>query len=607
MPRSFFALLLLITAAFARCQDAPHNGAELSDFIRQYETERSGVSQFYELPWSPVRYDRMDSLYKSWQEKLGAVDFGALNQHGRVDYVLLRTRLEYELSRLAQERSRLAQIDELLPFRAPIQELERTRWRMQPLDTAAAATTLSAFPEQIKKLRERLEKGRKKDKEKDKEKEKEKEKEAEKKDEARAEAKKDDGPPIALTPLLARRAAKATEDIRKTLKTWYDFYLGYQPDFSWWMKKPFEETDKALDEYMKYLREELAGQKGKDDDPLLGEDIGAEGLERDLAVEQIPYSAAELLAIGEREFAWCEARMKETAREMGLGDDWKAALAKVKTLYVPPGTQDTYIAQQAADAIAFVKKNDLVTVPALCEETWRISMLSLDAQKNIPYAAYGGMHILAAYAKEDMKHTDKLMSMRGNNKHFTRIVTAHELIPGHHLQSFFAQRHRQYRGVFRTSFFVEGWALYWEMALWDKGFARSPEDKVGMLFWRMHRAARIIVSLKFHLGPMTPQQMVEFLVERVGHESFGATSEVRRFISGDYPPLYQCGYMIGGLQLRALAREIIGGGRMKEKEFHDAVLRCGPVAIEAIRATLLNVPLTRESKAQWKFEAPPAQ
>lgn len=605
---------VLFSERGALCGEAA--AGEFSETVRQYETERHGVSQFYDLAWSGVRSERMEKLYKDWLGTLNAANFDALNVDGRVDYLLMRAHLDYELAKIGQDRARLAQIDELLPFRATIQELEAARWRMTPLNTPAAATKLAAFPEQIKKLRERLEKGHKKEKEaKEKEaKEKEsKDKDAKEKEVAKesevakdtGEKKPDEAPPIPLTPLLAQRTARATEEIRKALKTWYDYYNGYQPEFSWWMKKPFEELDKSLEEYMKFLREELAGLKGKDEDPLIGEPLGAEALARDIAVEWLPYNAEEMLAIGEREFAWCEARMKEVSRDMGFGDDWKAALAKVKSLYVPPGKQDDYVATQAADAIAFVKKHDLVTVPQLCEETWRIQMVPPEGQKQLPYAAYNGMHMLVAYARDDMKHADKLMSMRGNNQHFTRIVTAHELVPGHHLQSYYAQRFRQYRGAFSTSFFVEGWALYWEMALWDKNFARSPEDKVGMLFWRMHRAARIIVTLKFHLGQMTPQQMVDFLVDRVGHEKLGATSEVRRFISGDYNPLYQCGYMMGGLQLRALAKEIVSSGKMTEKQFNDAVLHCGTMPVEMIRAALLQTPLTRDSKPAWKFDLQP--
>ena len=125
-----------------------------------------------------------------------------------------------------------------------------------------------------------------------------------------------------------------------------------------------------------------------------------------------------------------------------------------------------------------------------------------------------------------------------------------------------------------------------------------------MLFWRMHRCARIIVSLKFHLGKMTPQQMVDFIVDRVGHEKLGATSEVRRFISGGYSPLYQCGYMIGGLQLRALRRELVEGGKMTDRQFNDALLTLGPIPIEMVRASLLNTAIRRDTQPAWKFAGP---
>ena len=104
----------------------------------------------------------------------------------------------------------------------------------------------------------------------------------------------------------------------------------------------------------------------------------------------------------------------------------------------------------ARSAIKFVKDRNLITVPPLCEETWRLTMVSPEGQKTLPYAAYGGQNMMVAYAKDEMKHEDKLMSMRGNNRHFTRIVTAHELIPGHHLQRFVADRNRAYRSIFST-------------------------------------------------------------------------------------------------------------------------------------------------------------
>jgi len=576
---------------------SPKNGAELQDTVRRYSADRGTVGRAYDMPWSHVRSEQMEKLFRDWQEReLPLVDFDSLNQQGRIDYLLLRNELTSEMDRLALEQQRLAEMEELLSFRGAIQELEAARWRMEAVDPQAAATKISQVGEQVKKLQERVEKGKKAKDEK---------KPAQTNDTSSASPSKSakakpEDTPLKVSASLARRTAAAVNELRGTLKTWYSFYDGYLPDFSWWLKKPFEEANAALESYAKYLREDVADLKGKDEDPLLGDTIGREALLRDLAGEMICYAPEELIAIAEKEFAWCEGEMVKAAKEMGE-EDWKKALARVKADFVPPGQQDELVAQCARDAINFVKAQELVTVPPMCEEVWRLSMISPEGQKSLPYVAYGGQAMLVAYAKDEMKHDDKLMAMRGNNRHFTRITTAHELVPGHHLQHFAAERNRQYRSLFATPFYTEGWALYWELRLWDLEYGKTPEDRIGMLFWRMHRCARIIVSLKFHLGQMQPKEMVNFLVERVGHEKLGATSEVRRFIAGDYSPLYQCGYMLGGLQLRALRKEIVGAGKMSEKEFNDTVLTYNSMPIELIRAGLLNLPLTRDTKSTWRF------
>ncbi|MEP6591180.1 MAG: DUF885 family protein, partial [Gemmatimonadota bacterium] len=135
-----------------------------------------------------------------------------------------------------------------------------------------------------------------------------------------------------------------------------------------------------------------------------------------------------------------------------------------------------------------------------------------------------------------------------------------------------------------------------------RGFHATPDQRIGALFWRMHRAARIIFSLKFHLGEWTPQQCIDFLVEKVGHERASATGEVRRSFNGNYSPLYQAGYLLGGMQLRALHADLVGGKRMTERQFHDAVLATGTMPIEMVRALLKpDLPLARDYVANWRF------
>jgi uncharacterized protein (DUF885 family) len=306
-----------------------------------------------------------------------------------------------------------------------------------------------------------------------------------------------------------------------------------------------------------------------------------------------------LIRIAETELAWCDAEMAKAAGELGY-EDWREAQERVKKLHVEPGRQAELIVDLAREAIDFLDEHELVTVPELCREVWRVEMMSPRRQRMSPYFT-GGETIRVAFPTDGMAHRDKLMSLRGNNVHFVRAVVHHEVIPGHHLQGFMGARHRTWRRTFSTAFYVEGWPLYWEMLLYDLGFCRSPEDRIGMLFWRKHRCARILFSLEYHLGSMSAEEAVEFLIDRVGHERNNAAAEVRRSISGGYRPLYQAAYMVGGLQLRALHRDLVGSGKTTNRAFHDAVLRENSIPIEMVRAALTGQSLERVFTPRWRF------
>jgi uncharacterized protein (DUF885 family) len=221
----------------------------------------------------------------------------------------------------------------------------------------------------------------------------------------------------------------------------------------------------------------------------------------------------------------------------------------------------------------------------------------------------GGELILVSYPTDDMTDDEKRMSMRGNNPHFSHATVFHELNPGHHLQGFMNARYNAHRREFATPFYHEGNALYWEMFLYDRDFHVTPEDRIGALFWRMHRSARIIFSLNFHLGKMTPDQAIQFLVDTVNFERANAEGEVRRSFAGDYSPTYQAAYMLGGLQMRAMYKALVSSNRMTEREFHDGVLLGGTMPMSMVRARLASLPLTREGPAPWRFadELPPSR
>jgi uncharacterized protein (DUF885 family) len=97
-----------------------------------------------------------------------------------------------------------------------------------------------------------------------------------------------------------------------------------------------------------------------------------------------------------------------------------------------------------------------------------------------------------------------------------------------------------------------------------------------------------------------PQQCVQYLVDKVGHERFTAEGEVRRSILGDYPPLYQLAYMIGALQFRQLHRDLVDSGKMTNREFHDRIMQGNQLPIELIRAMFGEEKLTKDFTPSWR-------
>ena len=572
--------------------------------IEWYTADRGALSRFYTIELSPARAERMRRFYSEWRASLRGVKFDALRQDDKVDWILFRNHLDHELRQLNLDAKMRPEIAKLVPFAEQIIALEETRRRMEPADPKRAAGSLDALRKTVAETQRSTQEF------------------------ARS---------TQVSKTLANRAAGEVIALRSILTRWFTFYNGYDPLFTWWAAEAYRGADAALLSYATYLREQLAGVKGADmtatasaagargqgggtqsaarapqpdtsrnssrmdtTDDIVGNPIGREGLLSELAYEMIPYTPEELIAIANREFAWCEQEMKRASAELGYGDDWKKALEHVKNLYVEPGRQPALIRDLAREAEAFLDEHDLITIPPLARETWRMEMMSPERQAVNPFFL-GGEVIQVSYPVDSMTYEQKMMSMRGNNIHFSRATVFHELIPGHELQGFMAARYRPYRSLFSTPFLTEGWSLYWEMLLWDMKFQKSPEDRVGALFWRMHRCARIIFSLSFHLGNMTPQQCVDFLVDRVGHERANAIGEVRRSFEGSYSPLYQAAYLLGGMQLYALHKELVGSGKMTNRQFHDSVLKLGRIPVEMIRVSLTGEKLRPDFQTTWRF------
>lgn len=553
-----------IVAPLSQIEAAATDGQRLVPVIERFSADLRSLEHVHDIQHGQARHEALATMYAGWKNRLAEFDADALGLEDRIDLLLFSRDLDYRLRRLDFARERYEEASTLLPGIGELLDLLEQRRALDYPDGRRSADLIDRVAAGLKARRNAIE--------------------------------DDPGSAAGVRPVVAFRAAAVLDATRNALEQWQDFHDGYDPQLTWWTRGPYEALDAAMQDYAATLRSKLAG--ADDPETIIGDPIGRQALVDDLAYEMIPYSPEELVRIAERELEWIRTEMRQAAGELGYSD-WREALEHVKGRHPAPGEQPRLVKELADEAVAFLRERELMTIPELATRDWRMNMLSPERQLQAPFFL-GGIDVWVAYPTSDMPHEKRVNSLRGNNRHFSRAVVHHELIPGHHLQYFMNQRYQAHRNLFRTPFWTEGWALYWEFRLYDLDFATTPEDRIGMLFWRAHRAARIQFSLGFHLGTMTPQQAIDLLVDN-GHERENAAAEVRRSFAGDYPPIYQAAYMLGGLQFQALHREFVESGAMGEREFHDFILRGGVMPVEMVRARLQQQAPASDFSTQWRF------
>jgi uncharacterized protein (DUF885 family) len=164
-------------------------------------------------------------------------------------------------------------------------------------------------------------------------------------------------------------------------------------------------------------------------------------------------------------------------------------------------------------------------------------------------------------------------------------LTAHEAVPGHHLQIARAIELKGLpefrRGGFGYTAFSEGWALYAETLGLEIGLYDDPAVRFGHLQAQALRAARLVVDTGIHALGWSRQQAIDFMVERTGlHRDF-VTSEVDRYTSN---PGQALAYMIGQLKIQELRQraKTALGPKFDLRRFHNAVIDQGALPLDTL-------------------------
>lgn len=286
--------------------------------------------------------------------------------------------------------------------------------------------------------------------------------------------------------------------------------------------------------------------------------------------------------IGLDEVARIRAEMETLAKSAGYGSR-EAFIAELRT---NPKYYATTSEQLLAAAALDAKKHDGL-LPQFFGRLPRLSYglkpIPAETAEGTTTAYYGPGSPPAGIAGTYYVNTSKLAQ-----RPLWEIpaLTAHEAVPGHHLQIALQQEldlpnFRKYAVGFTA--FVEGWALYTEHLGIEMGLYDTPEKNMGRLSYEMWRACRLVVDTGIHAKGWTKEQAVAFMKDNTALTAANIEAEVNRYISW---PGQALGYKLGELRIRALrARaEAALGAKFDLRGFHDVVLGQGAVPLDVLDA-----------------------
>ena len=177
-------------------------------------------------------------------------------------------------------------------------------------------------------------------------------------------------------------------------------------------------------------------------------------------------------------------------------------------------------------------------------------------------------------------------------------LTAHEAVPGHHLQgslnSELTESIPRFRRDLYLSAYGEGWGLYSEYLADEMGIYSTPYEHFGKLTYEMWRACRLVVDTGIHAFGWTREEAVNFMSKNTALSIHEVNTEIDRYISW---PGQAISYKIGELKIRELREKAEKEMRNQFdiRDFHEVILEKGTVTLPILESRILGYIKSKQS------------
>jgi uncharacterized protein (DUF885 family) len=335
----------------------------------------------------------------------------------------------------------------------------------------------------------------------------------------------------------------------------------------------------AFDEFAAYLESNKERAKG---DWAVGEELYSALLREK---ELLPFGAVELRERGREQYALLATEANRIAAEIDGSGDWAKTCDRLNKIHAPtPDAMRDEYAEWTERARSFLRDTQLVTLPPGEKCTVEPSppfqrpVLAVASYQRPPAfrdTLHG--HFFVPYPPDGTPAEEVQKRLEGNCSAGIPTTAVHEAYPGHHWHLVMAKANPSHvRRIFGTPYFSEGWALYAERVMREQGFFTDPKHLLYQYEATIFRAARIVVDTSLHMGDMSFDEAVRFMVEKGNLTEPNARAEVGRYCSW---PTQASSYLTGMLEIvdirtRWLAR-LGKSDRPALRAFHDAITSAG--------------------------------